>query len=125
MKGGQVKEGCSVEAFENYFSLLTKLKSDQIGKIKKESGCYTKCKVRIYSYNIKENSITNNSKKWISEIFIQPKSSVVEYLEEYYNFDFQDLISSIGGYLGLFLGWSVLSLMEILGGLLFIFNITK
>ena len=124
MKGGQDKVGCSVEAFENYFSLLTKLKTDQIGKIKEESGCYTKCKVRIYSFNMKENVITNYT-KWISEVFIQPKSSVVEYLEEYYNFDFQDLISSIGGYVGLFLGWSVLSLVEILGGLLFIFNITK
>ena len=123
LKGGQDKEECSIEAFENYFSLLTKLKTEQIGKIKKESGCYSKCKVRVFSYSKRENWISET--KWISEAFLQPKSSVVEYLVEYYNFDFQDLISSIGGYVGLFLGWSVLSLVEIFGGLLFIFNITK
>ena len=123
MKGGQDKEGCSIEAFEHYFSLLSKLKSEQIGKIKKESGCYPKCKVRVFSYSKRENRIFG--KKWISEFYLQPKSSVVECLEEYYSFDFQDLISSIGGYVGLFLGWSVLSLVEIFGGLLFIFNITK
>ncbi len=123
LKGGQEKEECSIEAFENYFSLLTKLRTEQIGKIKKESGCYSKCKVRVFSYSKRENWISET--KWISEAFLQPKSSVVEYLVEYYNFDFQDLISSIGGYVGLFLGWSVLSLVEIFGGLLFIFNITK
>ncbi len=61
----------------------------------------------------------------MSEVFIQPKSSEVEYLEEYYNFDLQDLISGIGGYVGLFLGWSVLSLVEIFGGLLFFINVKK
>ena len=124
MKTGQDNDVCSVKAFENYFSLLTKLKSDQIRKIKKESGCYSKCKVRIFSYHTKENSISNST-KWMSEVFIQPKSSEVEYLEEYYNFDLQDLISSIGGYVGLFLGWSVLSLVEIFGGLLFFINVKK
>ena len=124
MKTGQENEVCSVKAFENYFSLLTKLKSDPIGKLKKESGCYDKCKVRIFSYNKKENSLSSST-KWMSEVFIQPKSSEVEYLEEYYTYDIEDLISSIGGYVGLFLGWSVLSLVEIFGGLLFIINIKK
>ena len=120
----QETDSCSVDAFEKYFTLLTKLKSDQIGKIKKESGCYTKCRVRSFSYKVKENSIPNST-KWMSAVFLQPRSSVLEYLEEYYNFDFQDLVSSIGGYLGLFLGWSVLSIVEMFGAMLLIFNVKK
>ena len=61
----------------------------------------------------------------MSAVFLQPRSSVLEYLEEFYNFDFQDLVSSIGGYLGLFLGWSVLSIVEMFGAVLLIFNVKK
>ena len=46
----------------------------------------------------------------MSEVFIQPKSSVVDYSYEYYSFDSNDLISSVGGNLGLFLGWSFLTI---------------
>ncbi len=37
-------------------------------------------------------------------------SNVVEISSEYYEFDLNDLISSVGGNLGLFLGWSFLSI---------------
>ena len=37
---------------------------------------------------------------------------MVEKTSEYYSFDTDDLISSVGGYLGLFLGWSFLTLVE-------------
>ena len=41
-------------------------------------------------------------------------SNVVEISSEYYEFDLNDLISSVGGNLGLFLGWSLLSISEAL-----------
>ena len=55
---------------------------------------------------------------YTSQVFIEPQSNVVEVASEYYEFDTNDLISSVGGNLGLFLGWSLLSISEKLGVLL-------
>ena len=63
--------------------------------------------------------------KWISEVYIQPKSSVVEYSIEYYSFDTNDLISSVGGNLGLFLGVSILSFVEAVTFFFVIYNVRK
>ena len=45
-------------------------------------------------------------------MFIFPKSSIVEYSQEYYSYDINDIIGDIGGYLGLFLGWSLVSFFD-------------
>ena len=60
-----------------------------------------------------------------SEVYIQAKSTMVKYLTEHYSFDFNDLISSVGGNLGLFLGWSFLTLVEALGFIIAFINIGK
>ena len=49
-----------------------------------------------------------------SQVFLEPRSNVVEIASEYYEFDTNDLISSVEGNLGLFLGWSLLSITEAL-----------
>ena len=93
-----------------YFNLLIKLRQVQTSEIVKMSGCYPKCKIVQYSYETKtiEAKWTNN---WTSQVFLQPKSSLVEYKIEHYSFDYNDLISNIGGFLGLFLGWSFLTII--------------
>ena len=62
---------------------------------------------------------------WSSEVFVQAASSEVEYSEEYYTFDENDLISSVGGNMGLFLGWSVLTLVEAIGFLIVVTKVEK
>ena len=47
------------------------------------------------------------NKNWTSEVFIEPSDDVEE-SREYYVYDLNDLVGSVGGYLGLFLGWSLL-----------------
>ena len=47
--------------------------------------------------------------KWISEIFLQPNGALEEEDIEYLVYDVSDLLGDLGGYLGLFLGWSLLS----------------
>ena len=66
-----------------------------------------------YSYETihKKSHWTQN---WTAEIYIQPKSSIIEYSSEYYTFDRSDLVGTIGGNLGLFLGWSLLTFVEVL-----------
>ena len=48
-------------------------------------------------------------KKWTSEVFIEAFDDVEE-STEYLAYDLNDLVGSVGGYLGLFLGWSLLGL---------------
>ena len=48
-------------------------------------------------------------KNWTSEVFIEADDDVEE-LREYLAYDLNDLVGSVGGYLGLFLGWSLMGL---------------
>ena len=50
-------------------------------------------------------------KKWTSEVFIEAFDDVEE-STEYLAYDLNDLVGSVGGYLGLFLGWSLLGLSQ-------------
>ena len=45
----------------------------------------------------------------MSEVFIEADETVDE-VREHLSYDYTDLIGDIGGYLGLFLGWSLLGL---------------
>ena len=111
---GEDQEGsCSTENFLKYFKLLIRIKQSGLSDVIKESGCHPKCKISQYSYETieKKSYWTPN---WTAEIYIQPKSSIIEYSVEYYTFDQSDLIANIGGNLGLFLGWSFLTFVEAL-----------
>ena len=117
-------KSCLGNSLHLYFEELMKLKQEKISKVQKDSGCYPKCKTLHFSYQ-KNEKIINWRPNWTSEVYIQPKSSVVEYSKEYYSFDINDLMSSVGGNLGLFLGWSLLTFAEALGFLLVIIRINK
>ena len=115
---------CSGKSFDLFFKELIKLKQEKISHVQKDSGCYPKCKTLHFSYQ-KNDKVINWRPKWTSEVYIQPKSSVVEYSKEFYSFDLNDLISSVGGNLGLFLGWSLLTFVEALGFLIIIIRMNK
>ena len=102
--------------------------------IEKDSGCYPKCRTHQYSFekslqkinwNRKHGNQIYGNQSYRSEVYIQPKSSVVDYSNEYYIFDKNDLISSVGGNMGLFLGWSFLTFVEAFGFLLVLVNVRK
>ena len=112
------------ESFIKYFQILIHLKRKNIANVKMESGCYPKCRHIIYTLVVIEKTMDGHS-NWTSEVFIQPKSSEVKFSTEYYSFDRNDLISSIGGNLGLFLGWSLLTLYEAISILFMIANLGK
>ena len=113
-KPKEQKELCTKEGFKLYVETLQFLKQADIHVIEKASGCQRKCMTIEYSYekNLQKSQGENNNR---SEVFIQAKTAVVTYLTEYYTFDGNDFISSLGGNLGLFLGWSFLTLFEVLG----------
>ena len=115
------QRSCSTEHFLKYFKHLIWIKQSRLSDVIEESGCHPKCKITEYSYETNEQNSSWTS-NWTAEIYIQPESSITENSVEYYTFDFSDLIGNIGGNLGLFLGWSLLTFVEALAFLLCIFK---
>ena len=107
-------EHCSMENFKKYFDLLIWIKQSKISEVEQSSGCYPKCRIVQYSFETTQRNIDWTS-NWTSEVYVQPKSSFVEYSSEYLSFSSDDLLSSVGGNLGLFLGWSLLTIIEAFG----------
>ena len=50
-------------------------------------------------------------KDWLSEVYIQAGSKSEDIKTEYYTYEVTDLLGDIGGYMGLFLGWSLLGII--------------
>ena len=73
------------------------------------TGCFLKCEKSKYEIAVVSDEKMIWETKWISEVFIQPSSSSREEVIEYLSYDLGDIIGDLGGYLGLFLGWSLLS----------------
>ena len=74
------------------------------------SSCYLKCYQVKYWIEIQDSKKNIGWKKsWTSELFIEADADVEE-SREYLSYDLNDLVGSVGGYLGLFLGWSLLGL---------------
>ena len=109
----QTNVDCDEGAFMEYMELLIRMKQSRISDIQEETGCYPKCNVVQYSYELDKKDL-NWAANWTAEVFIQPKSSILEKTKEYYSFGINDLISNIGGNLGLFLGWSILTVVQTL-----------
>ena len=63
------------------------------------------------SVQLREEAITW-AVNYSSSFFLMAEKTSVEAEEENLLFDFEDLINGIGGAMGLFLGWSILSICK-------------
>ena len=72
------------------------------------TGCLQKCTTLKYGVSFSSDYV-HWDKPWISELMVQPDGSLQEEVVEYLAYDSLDLLGDLGGYLGLFLGWSLLS----------------
>ena len=104
---------CDSSSLGKYFNFLIELKQLPTAKIISDSGCVAKCRTSQYSVETSRTNI-NWAANWTASVFIHPKSSLIEYSVEYLSYDFNDLIGDIGGYLGLFLGWSLVTFYDAL-----------
>ena len=122
---------CSSNALVKINDTLNELKYSTKMDIIAKTGCKPKCNIQKYDFHItNDEDITNMRKEWISSFYLSTKTTTNLKLVETYSYDeqvnikiqinvkfyfthctLQDLIGAIGGYLGLFLGWSALSLV--------------
>ena len=112
---------CSPDSLQQYFDFLINLKQAPTSELVAQSGCSPRCKMTQYSLQTRRQNIDWPA-NWTASVFLQPRSAVVEHSTEYYSYDMTDLIGDVGGYLGLFLGWSVLTVLD---SLPFILSIIK
>ena len=103
---------CSAESLKEYVKMLIKYKTMPFIKLSEESGCYQKCKIIEYKYEIKRKEAIDWDTNYTSSFYLETSSSSFETSEEYFSYDEGDFVGDVGGSLGLFLGWSLLSLFE-------------
>ena len=95
---------------KEYLDLLLFLQHSSIKNITEVTGCLPKCKYTYYKYKEQENEIIDWKTDWISSFYLMPTSSDITKAAEQYEYGVSDLFSDFGSYLGLFLGWSLLSI---------------
>ena len=102
---------CRKTSFIHYFKLLIWARKSPWKTLSTESGCVPKCEILQYTFAVKSAENVDWQRKWISSFFLEPDSPSYEESVEYLSYDLQDLVGDVGGYLGLFLGWSLMSIL--------------
>ena len=74
------------------------------------TGCYPKCTLRTYEFVEKTKEEATWGRNWSVAFYLNVKTSSFKSQYEFYAFDIWDLTSSLGGLIGLFIGWSFLSI---------------
>ena len=121
------RERCPTENLMKLFNILLWIKKVSWQDLTKTTGCISKCFIRKYQFELRSSENVKWSKHWISSFYLSAETTNRELAIESYSYDvqvqfkgkmfqnltemWQDLIGGIGGYLGLFLGWSCSSII--------------
>ena len=125
------RERCPTENLMKLFNLLLWIKKSSWQDLANTTGCRSKCQKRKYKFDLISSENVKWRKDWISSFYLSAETTNHEVSIESYSYDvqvavdrrghfeklreyFQDLIGDIGGYLGLFLGWSCSSIISTL-----------
>ena len=73
------------------------------------TGCLARCKYTKYEFEKLSSEQVTWKTNWTSSLYISPGSPSYKLVLEVYKFEMADLVADFGSYIGLFLGWSVLS----------------
>ena len=90
----------------------TRLHSASWRDLTSESGCFVKCTIKQFQFTKIRQDVAEWKRDLASAFYLIAESSVQRVEEEYLVFDMSDAMNGIGGAMGLFLGWSILYLMQ-------------
>ena len=104
------KDTCSQNIdLRKYKDLFDFIKLSSSSNLSQVTGCKPKCKQTTYKYIEEEKGPLNNS-QWVSSMYLLPQEATTTHVTEKYEFGLSNLIADFGSYIGLFLGWSFLSM---------------
>ena len=90
--------------------IIIQLKEINFQNLNAETKCLKKCNGAKYKFYQTKKTTEKLTKNWTSAFYLHSKSSLPLLSREFFVYDKSQLVSDIGGYLGLFLGWSILSI---------------
>ena len=109
----QRKTGCedwrTCANFTSYREQLTWTQNVAIEKVQEESGCLPRCTFTKYQFVQSSQVEVVWSRAWVSSFYLDTGTSYQEVTESY-RYNAETVMGDFGSYLGLFLGWSILSL---------------
>ena len=85
------------------------VKRTHANTVRQWSGCWPKCNRETFELEIRQEPL-DWEVDWLTEVFLVAGSNTVREQREFYTYDSSDLTGDLGGYLGLFLGWSCSSI---------------
>ena len=104
----KVKECTKATEIQGYKEIMINLKEKALTELSTTTRCYPKCEITSYSFFESEKKEVKFPQQWASSFFLHSSNSPQMKSSEQYIYTFPRLTSDIGGYLGLFLGWSIL-----------------
>ena len=110
---------CNPCCFRKFKKIYIKLEEAPLTEIVKMTGCYQPCNFKEYQFvntNLKELDLVNFPDNRVA-ICLWAVSKYTQAEEEVLVYPFQSLIAEFGGCLGLFLGFSFMTIWDGLKGL--------
>ena len=113
-QNGTLLPDCSTDSQKDFLANVTKdIETMGEKKIYQSSGCFPSCSRREFSVTKFMDSDESSSKnKSIAKVTFYYSSTKYKTKEQYLSFTLGDFIANVGGYLGLLLGYSVISLYD-------------
>ena len=91
---------------------VTRLQSASWNDVFAETGCMLKCRTRHFSFIRNKEEVVTWKRDWSSSFYLRAETTMLREENEFWIFDTSDTINGIGGAMGLFLGWSLLFLLQ-------------
>ena len=91
---------------------ITRLLESSWKELNMESGCQSSCRIKQFEFVKQKEELATWKRDWSSAFYLQAETTIMKQEREFWVFDMSECINGIGGALGLFLGWSLLCLLQ-------------